>query len=282
MATRADTNTDVEISVLLPTRGRTQTLENSVLSLLENCQNPDSVELLLLFDDDDTESSSWFTNNLAEKVDSLGGRFTCWQTPRLGYVRLNEYVNFLAGKASGAWLMFWNDDAVMRTADWDAEIRKYHGKFLCLRMPTHREHPYAIFPIIPRAWYELFGYISPHQISDAWVSQIAYLLDIMQTIPVSVEHDRHDLTGNNKDQTFLERRMLEGRPSDPRDFNHSTWRKLRLSNAHSIYEMLQKQGVDMSWYQAVLRGEQEAWSKMCSDEFDPNHQVSRQTLDNRS
>ena len=265
-----------DISILLPTRGRTTALETSVMSLLEQCSDPARIELLLSFDEDDTESSQWFLDHLAPKIQAAGGRYTCWSSPRLGYIRLNEYVNFLAGHAQGNWLMFWNDDAVMKTKNWDREICVHDGQFYVLRMPTHREHPYAIFPILPRAWYELFGYISPHQISDAWVSQMAYLLDIMRNILVAVEHDRHDLTGNNKDATFDQRVMLEGRPSDPKDFNHEGWRKKRLDDTARLAGMLTTRGQDMTWWENVKVGRQDAWVKMCSPEFDPNKQVSRE------
>ena len=270
-----NTSRVTDISVLLPTRGRTTALQTSILSLVSNACDPGRCEILLVFDDDDQSSSQWFLQNVAEEIDRLGARYSCWQLPRLGYIRLNEYVNFLAKQSQGKWLMFWNDDAIMISKNWDKEITAHDGHFKVLRMPTHRDHPYAIFPIVPRIWFDLFGYISPHQISDAWVSQIAFMLDIMQNIPVQVEHDRHDLTGNNADATFHQRVMLEGRPSDPRDFNHLDWRSRRMRDATRMCEWLEGQGNDMSWFRRVMRNEQDPWEKMCSPQFDPNRQVSK-------
>lgn len=263
---------DTDISVLLPTRGRTTMLEDSVMSLLDRANDPSSIEVLLMFDDDDQESFSWFQANLAAKIDATGSRFTVWQTPRLGYEHLHKYVNFLASNAQAPWLMFWNDDARMLTQDWDDEIRSV-TEFYVLRMPTHNEHPYAIFPILPRTWYELFGYLSCHQLSDAWISQIAYLLDIVKNIPVQVIHDRHDLTGNNRDSTFEERVILEGNPSDVRDFNHVNQRQHRINDAEKLCNFLEKQGRDMSWFRAVIAGTQDPWQKMVGPEYDPNSQL---------
>jgi hypothetical protein len=65
---------------------------------------------------------------------------------------------------------------------------------------THNRHPYSIFPIVPKEWYNLIGHLSLHQLNDAWLSQIAWMLDIVKQIPVEVLHDRADLTGNNKDE----------------------------------------------------------------------------------
>jgi len=265
--------TPVEISVLLPTRGRTESLQRSIMSLVTNADDPSRIEILLAFDNDDTVSSSWFQSNIADQITKAGVQYTAWELPRMGYIRLNEYVNYLARQSRGRWLMFWNDDAVMESAGWDLSISQEQD-FYVLRIPTHHDHPYAIFPIVPRAWYDLFGYISAHQISDAWVSQIAYMLDIIKNIDVKVTHDRHDLTGNNKDTTYDQRIMLEGRPDDPRDFNHQDWRLRRTYDASQICKMLESQGRDMSWFRAVLKGQQDPWAKMCSPEYDPNHQLS--------
>jgi len=262
------------ISVLLPTRGRTTALERSVLTLLQTATSPASVEILLAFDEDDIVSIDYFQEHIADQIDSIGAAYMAVQTPRLGYVRLNEYVNLLAGHALGRWLMFWNDDAVMQSRAWDDRILEHDGQFRVLRMPTHNQHPYAIFPIIPRGWYDLFGYVSTHQLNDAWISQIAYMLDIMHNIDVTVIHDRHDLTGNNADATFQQRVMLEGRPSDPRDFNHVTARNHRVNCAGSICQLLESRGQDMSWFRAVLAGQQDPWAKMTSAEYDPNRQLT--------
>lgn len=264
---------DISISVLLPTRGRTDALARSVLSLVHTVSDPTALEILLAFDDDDNASVDHFQQHIAHAIDEAGIAYTALQMPRLGYVKLNQYVNMLAGRARGRWLKFWNDDAVMLTQAWDIKIIEHDPHFRVLRMPTHRDHPYAIFPIVPRAWYDMFGYISDHQISDAWVSQIAYMLDIMHNIDVTVVHDRHDLTGNNADATFQQRVMLEGRPEDPQDFNHVAWRRRRQQDAARICGMLEQQGVDMSWFRGVAAGTQNPWARMTSAEWDPNGQL---------
>lgn len=265
---------DTSISVLLPTRGRTDALSRSVMTLVDTAADKSRLEIMLAFDDDDVASIDYFQQNIASLLDSRGVSYTALQTPKLGYIRLNEYVNVLAQHSRGQWLMFWNDDAVMQTLNWDDRIREHDGYFRVLRMPTHNQHPYAIFPIVPREWYDLFGYISDHQISDAWVSQIAYMLDIMHNIPVDVMHDRHDLTGNNEDDTFRQRVMLEGMPGDPRDFNHVTWRNRRVNDAGRICQLLENRGQDMSWFRSVIAGTQDPWARMTSAECDPNRQLA--------
>jgi len=266
---------DISISILLPTRGRTTALARSITSLINTATQSRRLELLLVFDDDDEASLNYFQDHIVPEIEDLGATYLVLQTARMGYARLHEYVNLLASYAQGDWLLFWNDDALMESQGWDDHIRSHDSHFRVLRMPTHNEHPYAIFPIIPRAWYDIFGYLSLHQLNDAWISQIAYMLDIMHNIDVRVTHDRQDLTGNNNDPTFRERVMYEGNPNDPRDFNHQAQRKRRLDDAARISQHLRDQGHDMSWFQAVCKGQQDPWARMCSPEFDPNHQVAR-------
>jgi glycosyltransferase involved in cell wall biosynthesis len=269
----SDTNS-VKISILLPTRGRTDLLKRSLLSLINKVSNVNSIEILLAFDNDDIKSYEFFQENIAPDLDQHDCAYTAMGFERLGYIRLNEYLNALARHARGSWLFFWGDDAVMQSPDWDLRITEVN-KFRILRIPTHNQHPYAILPIIPRAWFELFGYISAHQLTDSWVSQIAYMVDIIHNVDIDVLHDRFDLTGNNKDETWNNRPMLEGRPEDPRDFNHPTWRRHRIKDANAIAEHLQQQGEDITWWNKVKTGQQDPWEKMLSPEYDPNRQISK-------
>jgi hypothetical protein len=245
------------------------------MSLVNLAHKPQELQILVGFDTDDSASSDYFIEHIAPEIDQSGASYTCMAFEPMGYIRLNEYVNALAKVATGDWLMFWNDDAFMESADWDTEIVKYTGEFYCLRMPTHNSHPYAIFPIVPKKWYELFGYLSAHQISDAWISQMSYMLDIVKNINVKVIHDRHDLTGNNHDDTFKNRVMFEGMPEDPRDFNHISWRKHRLNDTIKISEYLDSIGQDTTWFRNALAAKQDPWEKMCGPECDPNKQLSK-------
>ena len=262
-----------DIAVLLPTRGRKQALKDSIMSLVDLAHDTSRVQILLGFDNDDRDSIQWCMDNILPTLSDRGVLCTIFEFEPLGYIRLNQYVNSLAKHAAAQWLMFWNDDAVMETPNWDQHITACTGRFQVLRMKTHNEHPYAIFPIVPRDWYFLFGYLSPHQISDAWISQTGFILDIVETIDVTVLHDRHDLTGNNGDNTFNNRPMLEGNHNHPADFNHENWRRQRFSDANKIAWYLHNTGQDMSWFQAVARGDQDPWEKMLSKEYDPNQQT---------
>lgn len=251
-----------KISILLATRNRTDMLKTSLASLVDLASDPVNLEILLAFDDDDETTFNWVQENILTDLDNKEVSYTCMSFERLGYIRLNEYYNKLAVEADGDWLFFWGDDAIMETQNWDQKIIAHSGKFRVLRALTHKEHPLAIFPIVPKAWIELFGYFSAHQLNDNWVSQVGYMADIVETIPVNIEHDRFDLTGNNNDENFQNRPMLEGNPKDPRDFHHPNWAARRIDDVKKIIEYRNAQGEDTSWWDNVNAGTQDIWAKL--------------------
>ena len=256
-----------DIAVLLPTRGRTEALFKSVFSLYDLADNPDRIELHLAFDRDDEVGKNYFTNTLKPWLDGRKANYTACLFDPLGYIQLHVYNNQLAAKTSSHWLVIWNDDAIMQTSGWDTEIMKYQGDFKLLAFHTHRDHPYSIFPVVPRPWYDLLGYISPHSAQDAWLSQQAYMLDIWERIPVWVEHDRHDLTGNNFDDTFKNRRMLEGRPENPDDFHSVKQLDIRHRDCFKIAALLKHQyNKDLTFFENVFKGTQDPWEKLAQND----------------
>jgi len=254
----------IDISILLPTRGRPKPLEQCLRTLLDQAKDPSRIEVMLAFDNDDTENINYFTEVIQPYLDDLGVEYSAIQFERLGYMRLNEYLNELAQHSQGSWLFFWNDDAVMKTQDWDQVIRDNAQEFYLLRAETNHEHPYAIFPILPKKWVEITGHLSPHQINDAWTSQVAWMLDIVKTIPVMIHHERYDLTGENLDETFKERIMLENMPgNDPRDFNHISWRKRRIEETAKLADYLDGIGRDTTWFRDSMTGKNsDIWARM--------------------
>ena len=257
-----DNTHEFGIAVLLPTRGRSDALERSVKSLFELADHPDRIQLMLGFDEDDAEGITAFEQLLQPWLDERNVNYTAMSFEPLGYTRLNEYVNALALASDADWLFFWNDDAFVESSGWDTVIESHTGEFKLLAVHTHNDHPYSIFPIAPRAWLDHMGHLSPHQISDAWLSQQAYLLDIWERIPVDVVHDRHDLTGNNDDATFQNRVMFEGNPNDTRDFHHPGWTSFRIAECDRLAEYMKSQGMSTAWWEAVKTNQQDPWAKL--------------------
>lgn len=231
--------TKPKISILLPTRKRTEAVIKSIGSLLASAKDPTQIEILIAYDDDDAESKEFFESTWHAFLEQCGTSTKVFESTRHGYLRLYKYVNMLGQQASGDWLMFWNDDALMLTDNWDEEIIKNDGFFGLLRMPcVTMNHPFALFPIIPKTWIDFFGCISPVNHSDWWIYQVTAPLGRLKNIPVQVYHDRADVTGGNNDETFKEQSYAaDGKdPTNPEDYSHPDRRKdlenwiLKLAN----------------------------------------------------
>jgi hypothetical protein len=243
------------------------------MGLFNRAVDSQNIHLMLGFDNDDHAGIEHFQTEIQPWLDKKDINYDAMVFEPMGYTRLNEYVNALALATSADWYMFWNDDAIMETTGWDREINKHTGEFKLLAVHTHRDHPYSIFPIAPREWLLELGYLSPHQISDAWLSQQAYILDIFERIPVWVTHDRHDLTGNNDDDTYKNRIMYEGNPTDPKDFNHASWVMLRMNEAEKLSKHMIGRGINTEWWNNVKTGKQNPWEKLVAN--DTNNQMKQ-------
>jgi hypothetical protein len=256
-----------DISLLLPTRGRTEALIKSVKSVYELADRPHRLQMLFAFDKDDEIGKAFFRDEIQPWLDDHKYHYMAMLFEPLGYIRLHVYNNKLAAKVDADWIVIWNDDAIMETQGWDTEILKYNGKFRLLAFHTHNDHPYSIFPIVPRKWYELLGYISPHPTQDGWLSQQAYMLDIWERIPVHVLHDRHDLTGNNKDETFMNRAMLEGKPEVANDFHSVQQMELRHKDCTKLAAYMRNElGMDLNFFTNVFNGTQDPWEKLAQND----------------
>jgi len=262
----------LEISVLLASRNRPEICHKSIKGMFERADDPDNIEFLIAIDDDDKASEEYFVETMLPWAEEAGVNLQVHSVPRWGYAQLNMYYNYLAVRASGRWMIVWNDDARIESDGWDSAITEYNGQFVLQRFKdNHNEHPYAIFPIISRDWVILFGELCPFQQIDAWHSQIMYMADAVVRNTGVCTHDRHDLTGNNDDDTYKERVYFEGNPDDPRDLNHPTRHMQKFQQLNKVVWLRKLLGQDTGYWDSVERGERDAWEKM--KEHDPNDQI---------
>ena len=242
------------ISILMATRGRPELAFKSLKSMIDLAHNVDQIEFCVAIDNDDIKSMDYFKETVVPWFEEKDHNILVMTFDRLGYANLPKYMETLALNSKGAWFIVWNDDALMESQDWDKEIVSYTGQFKLLAFKdNHNEHPYSIFPIVPREWVVLFGTISPQQAIDAWVSQIAYIVDCFQRIEATVTHDRHDLTGNNDDATYAEREFLEGDPENPKDAFHPDMVALKQKYVEKVVWFLKCIGQDTGRWDKVLR-----------------------------
>lgn len=253
---------EYSVAVLLPTRGRTEPLSRSVRSLFELCADKNKIKLVLAFDNDDEIGLEHFETVIQPWLDDNDVNYTAVGFERMGYACLNRYYNELARHARADWYFVWNDDAVMQTQDWDQVIKKYTGQFRLLKIHTHFEHPYSIFPIVPQSWYELFEHFSRHQMIDAELSQIAYMLDIIEIVDIEATHERADLVGKEEDATDRARIRFEGNPANPYDFHNKQVANQRINDTEVIAKHMTSLGMDTTWWERVKTGKQDPWEKL--------------------
>ena len=250
------------ISVLLPTRGRTTALESSVFSILSLASVPEKIQLVFGFDNDDSVGFDYFLEKIQPKLNEFNANYIALSFDSMGYEGLNLYYNALAKHASADWLFIWNDDCIMDTKAWDDEVRKYDGQFKVLKVHTHNEHTYSIFPIIPSTWASLLGQVSRHQMIDAEISQIGYMLDIIQIVDIDVTHDRTDLTGNQSNEPPKPRIRFEGNPEAPSDFHNHLYVQTRMNDTERLSILLKAMNVNTTFWENVKSFTQDPWEKL--------------------
>lgn len=214
---------DILVSVLLPTRNRIPLVKRTVQSLLTNSANPDQIEIMVAYDEDDVASQEYFNSTeWTDLINSFKSHSQVCHCPCWGYSGLNHYYTTMAKQSNGHWLMIWNDDAVMLTPNWDQHLAAEQDYVGLLHMTTENfKKTLTLFPLIPRVWIDLFGSISLHQLNDSWIQDICHEVDAVREIPVTVFHDRFDVTGNNLDTTFQDRQYGK------KLYNHENMKKIR-------------------------------------------------------
>jgi hypothetical protein len=249
------------VAVLLPTRSRTSALTDSVTSIVSQAHDLSRIQILFGFDDDDTVGLDHFEEVIQPFLNDHAVAYQAQAFKSMGYAGLNRYYNHLSKSASADWLFVWNDDAVMNTPDWDRVIESYTGQFKLLKVHTHNEHPYSIFPIVPQAWYDLFGHLSRHQMIDAELSQMAYCLDLIEIVDIDVTHNQVELTKDSSDPLKPKVRF-EGNPNNPWDFHNRLVTQQRHNDCEIVAKYIKTLGLDTAWWERVKLGEQDPWAKL--------------------
>ena len=267
------------VAIVLPTRGRTDALRRSVFSLIDTATDMERVQIMFGFDNDDTVGIEYFTQTLKPELDKLKINYTALSFAPMGYHHIYQYDNELSLAANADWTVFWNDDAIMHDTGWDEVIASRTGEFKLLAFHTHNDHPYSIFPIVPVEWLELIGHHSLHHMLDAWLSQNAYMLDIWERINIHVTHDRHDLTGNNHDETYKGRTAFEGNPANPNDFHHISNISKRMAECEVLATYMKSKGISTEWWEGVKGRTQDPWVKL--KENDVNNQMFQFSIPQR-
>jgi len=171
------------ISILVPTRGRPESVFRLIKSINETASRKDMVEIIFYVDNDDESFPS--SRDLDSNVKVVRGE----------RVWISLAWNCLFAHSEGEILMYTGDDVVFETKGWDEQVRNAFIQFPdSLGLVFGDDGGWyagklAINGFVHRAWADLLGYFTyPARVSaiDLWIHECAsyinrviYLDDVM-------------------------------------------------------------------------------------------------------
>lgn len=170
----------VDISLLLPTRSRLESLYGLFDSIVETTAHPDSLEIVLYIDEDDTSTHSV--------------SYPALQVVKLIRPRdaMGRVTNVCYESSHGRYIMLMNDDVVFRTKNWDVKVMKAGTRFredvaLIYGNDMYQKHSLAAFPILSRKTCELMGRVCPDDYEGGFID--AHIFDIFKGL-AGLGHDK--------------------------------------------------------------------------------------------
>lgn len=158
----------MNISLILPFRERTYLLEEMLISLMSSTHNIDNIEVLITIDNDEPNIHE-FTDIINQYKQYLS--IYVQSVPRSAHFT-KDYINPLARKARGRWVIPINDDCDFPTEDWDKLIHERMSQasnddiILGLtndqvpREGEDKEYPhFSSFPVVPKKVIDTLGYL---------------------------------------------------------------------------------------------------------------------------
>lgn len=172
------------ISLLTPSRGRTESLQRLVDSAVMTADNPNGIEIVVMTDLDDESYHGFKHPNVR-----------LYSTER---TVLSVYWNLAYEKATGSIFMQCGDDIVFRTEGWDTKVNaafdKYPDKIVLVYGddgdPAEKTHGTHSF--LHKNWVEAVGYFVPpyftSDFTDTWINELADGIDRKEKVDILTEH----------------------------------------------------------------------------------------------
>ncbi len=230
------------VSVLLPTRNRTDHLYQAVASLFASCADKTLVEYIVKADDDDTPTIDLVTGMIK---DGLQGKLLVGPRGR-GYLDMHHWVNDMAREAGGDWLFLWNDDARMATMHWDqhllnAAIGKdcpWHGvKEVCMLVaPTVGRPDAAEFAFVRRECVEILGHYSLNPHNDNWIYSVVCFVHAAFRVSINVRHLSHS---EDMDEDDVRREVLKAYETAGKDLNSIQAMRQKLADVGKLVDYIE-------------------------------------------
>lgn len=191
------------ISLLVPSRGRPESLARLAGSVLNTADNPELVELVVFRDKDDPSYEAYeYPKNVR-----------IFSTKR---TTLSVYWNLAYEKAIGPIYMHCADDLVFHTKGWDVLVQEafdhYEDKIVFVHGDDgnpDRGKAFGTHGFLHKNWVEAVGYfVPPHYTSDfndTHLNEVAEMICRKHYIDILTEHMHPGLGKAEMDLTHAER-----------------------------------------------------------------------------
>lgn len=146
---------DIDISLIVPTRGRPMEMLRFLNSVIATAAQPDRIEIVMVTDDDDPSYDNFHFAGLTLT------RITVPSGSSMGSLNMAGYR-----QSRGRYLMLMNDDVVVKTREWDVKISAVFRSFPDGIVLVHTEdgifhETLCTFPFVTREFCELADGICP-------------------------------------------------------------------------------------------------------------------------
>lgn len=174
------------VSFLIPTRGRFQGLLDGIKSIKKTASSHVQLEFLVRIDQDD-EGTLAIRDRIPGEI-IVGPRWC-------GYNSIHTFLNELAAKSHGDWIIPWSDDTFMETRHWDKLLPPIDAVncayIYWLDLPGSWK--WAL-PIMTRKLYNMWGCFAPSPPVDATLFNmwVAAGKPLQKRSEITVEHLRNE------------------------------------------------------------------------------------------
>lgn len=166
-------NSNILVSIFIPTRKRSNLLYKSLHSIFDTCNKENlNFEVIVKVDFDDLETLDYIKS---QHFNSINLKYII-SSRKNGYNSLPSFIKDAGNLAEGKYLWIFNDDGLFLTENWndvlENELKDF--KFYFPQVNGYRE----AFYIIPTNLKDILGYYSPHAQSDTYVKWLGQVLGI--------------------------------------------------------------------------------------------------------
>lgn len=187
------------ISFLIPTRGRSEGLQNAIKTAYDLAQDKTQIEFLVRIDSDDEVTIKLIPLLESQYKDQI--RFIIGSRGN-GYADLHLMCNELAFYSKGDWLFLFNDDSEITTPNYDqivsnvTSFSKFPGiSNVCLLQFQQVGDPrFYSFVALRKETYESLGYFSLFPHCDLWLFNLMNCVEAVLPVQVYVKHNQDQAT----------------------------------------------------------------------------------------